>query len=85
MDDALPGVLHKPKIKINMIAGALFGIVVGLAAVFVLEWLESDVIRSAADMERYTGLAVLGAIPTVSSHSGRRHHTPRAPNNGAGT
>ena len=85
VDNALPGVLHKPKIKINMIAGALFGIVVGLAAVFVLEWLESDVIRSTDDMERYTGLAVLGTIPTVAAHSTRRHHAPRQPTGSAGS
>lgn len=77
VDAALPGELHKPKIKINMIAGAIFGLVVGLAAVFVLEWLESDVIRSTDDMERYTGLAVLGTIPTVAAHSTRRHSGPR--------
>ena len=64
-DYALPGSLHKPKTKINMLAGGMFGILVGVLAVFVLEWLEADVIRTTEDTERNAGVAVLGAIPVI--------------------
>jgi len=38
--------------------------------VFVLEWLESDIVRTADDVERCVGWTVLGAIPTEAE--GRR-------------
>lgn len=71
LDYALPGTLHKPKWKINTLAGAAFGVLVGAMIVFVLEWLESDVIRTAEDVERQTGVAVLGAIPAAMGNSRR--------------
>ncbi|MCE5260140.1 MAG: hypothetical protein LLG44_13945 [Chloroflexi bacterium] len=71
-DYALPGVLHKPKWKINTLAGALFGLIAGVLVVYLLEWLETDVIRSAQDIERQTRLAVLGVIPNLTSSQGKR-------------
>ncbi len=71
-DWAEPGRLHKPNIKINTIAGALFGLIAGLLVVFILEWLQSDIIRSSEDVERHTGLAVLGLIPTASNQPARQ-------------
>ncbi|MEA3408093.1 MAG: Wzz/FepE/Etk N-terminal domain-containing protein [Chloroflexota bacterium] len=66
-DNALPGSLHKPKLKINLLAGALFGALVGGLVVFFLEWLEADILRTREDVESYTGVAVLGVIPTLRS------------------
>jgi len=66
-DYALPGVLHKPKWKINALAGAIFGILIGGLLVYILEWLEADIIRTAEDMERRLGVAVLGIIPAGTS------------------
>ena len=66
-DYALPGVLHKPKWKINALAGAIFGILIGGLLIYILEWLEADIIRTAEDMERRLGVAVLGIIPAVAS------------------
>jgi hypothetical protein len=40
-----------------------------------LEWLEADVIRSEEDVERYLGVAVLGAIPVTAGTTGRISHT----------
>ena len=54
---------YSPNTKINTIAGGLFGLLAGLLVVFVLEWLEQDVIRSAGDVERVIGVTVLGSIP----------------------
>ena len=76
-DYALPGTLHKPKWKINLLAGILFGGLVGVLAVFILQWLEADIIRSSEDIERYTGIAVLGVIPTVASGPSHASHRRR--------
>ena len=70
-DWAEPGILHKPNWKINTLAGALFGGLVGLLVVFILEWIEADVIRTSEDVERHTGVAVLGLIPTLSAPRAR--------------
>lgn len=67
LDYALPGSLHKPKWKINVLAGSLFGILVGALVILILEWLESDIIRTSADMERHSGVAVLGVIPHTAA------------------
>jgi len=57
---------YSPQTKINTLAGGLFGVLVGVMVVFFLEWLEMDTIRTASDVERAIGVAVLGAIPPVS-------------------
>jgi capsular polysaccharide biosynthesis protein len=54
---------YSPKTKINTLAGGLFGALVGVLVVFLLEWLEMDTIRTSTDIERALGVAVLGAIP----------------------
>ncbi len=74
LDNALPGTLHKPKLKINLLAGAVFGTLVGGLVVFFLEWLEADILRTREDVENYTGLAVLGVIPTFHSSTTRTDH-----------
>jgi capsular polysaccharide biosynthesis protein len=57
--------LFSPKTAINTGAGAILGALIGLIIIFVLEWLESDIVRSAEDIERALGMAVLGSIPTM--------------------
>jgi capsular polysaccharide biosynthesis protein len=76
-DYALPGTLHKPKLKINVLAGALFGLVLGVVVLFVLEWLQADIIRTSDDLEEQAGLAVLGVIPVsaAASRAVRRRNT----------
>jgi capsular polysaccharide biosynthesis protein len=59
--------LHRPKTKINTLAGGIFGIMLGVVIVFFLEWLESDIVRTAEDVERHVGIAVLGSIPAITS------------------
>ncbi len=70
-DYALPGALHKPKWKLNTLAGGIFGALLGGLVVFILEWLEADIIRSSEDVERYTGVTTLGAIPAFASSTTR--------------
>jgi capsular polysaccharide biosynthesis protein len=54
---------YSPNTKINTAAGGVVGLLVGLIVVFLLEWLEQDVIRSANDLERTLEIVVLGNIP----------------------
>ena len=82
LDYALPGSLHKPKWKINVLAGAIFGMLAGAVVILAMEWLEADIIRTSADMERHSGLAVLGVIPDTSAlarpnRARRRREQPR--------
>ena len=55
----------RPQTTINTAAGGVFGLLLGALVVAALEWVESGVVRTAADVERKLGLPVLGAIPTV--------------------
>lgn len=71
--------LHRPKTKINTLAGGVFGVLLGGLVVFFLEWLESDIVRTAEDVERYIGVPVLGTIPTMAggtASAGRRRLLP---------
>jgi capsular polysaccharide biosynthesis protein len=61
--DAAVWGLFSPKTKINTVAGGILGLLLAGVIIFFLEWVESGVVRSASDVERHLGLAVLGAIP----------------------
>lgn len=80
-DPAEPGALHKPKWKINTLAGGIFGVLLGSVIVFVLQWLQADILRSSQEVERHTGIAVLGVIPAASTktHSRRTRPTTAPP------
>lgn len=58
--------IFSPKTLINTIAGAVLGALIGLIIVFVLEWLDSDILRTTDDVERVIGVTVLGSIPTIA-------------------
>lgn len=55
--------LHSPKTKINTLAGAVLGLLLGGVVVFLLEYLESNIVRSREDVERFLELPVLAGIP----------------------
>ena len=59
--------LFSPRKKINTLAGGIFGVMLGVVIAFFLEWLESDIVRTAEDVERHVGVAVLGSIPAITS------------------
>jgi capsular polysaccharide biosynthesis protein len=67
LDNASAPSIFSPKTSINVLAGGVLGAALGIVILFVLEWLESDVVRSTEDVERYIGLPVIGTIPTISS------------------
>jgi len=54
---------QSPKPAINAIAGGILGIIVGGIIVFVMEYLESSVIRRREDLEQMLDLPVLSTIP----------------------
>ncbi len=62
VDDIQDVPLASPKVKFNMAAGAVFGAIVGGIIIFFLEWLQSDILRTVADVKA-VGVTVLGAIP----------------------
>ncbi len=53
-----------PNTRVNVLAGAILGLIAGILLVFVLEYLD-DTLKSSADVERFVGLTTIGAIPTV--------------------
>jgi capsular polysaccharide biosynthesis protein len=55
----------RPQTTVNTAAGGVFGLLLGALVVAALEWVESGVVRTAADVERQLGLPVLGAIPNA--------------------
>lgn len=62
LDDPQAG-LDRPDTKINTAAGAVFGLLLGVALVFLLEWKASGVVRRSEDVERYLSIPVIGTIP----------------------
>jgi capsular polysaccharide biosynthesis protein len=56
--------VESPKPLINTAAGAVFGALLGIVVVFILEWIESGVVRRPEDVERYLDIPVIGTIPT---------------------
>jgi capsular polysaccharide biosynthesis protein len=52
-----------PNVNVNTAAGGVFGALLGIIVIFVLEWIESGVVRRAEDVERYLEIPVVGRIP----------------------
>lgn len=58
---------YQPKPLVNAIAGGALGLLLGLGLVLMLTWVESDLLRTPAALERALGVPVLGAIPALGS------------------
>ncbi len=84
VDDIRDVPLASPKVKFNVLAGAVFGAIIGAVIVFFLEWLQSDVLRTVADVEKVVGTSVLGTVPTIGKarSGGRRLGLPAWINSG---
>ncbi|MDQ7027939.1 MAG: Wzz/FepE/Etk N-terminal domain-containing protein [Anaerolineae bacterium] len=54
---------QSPKVGVNIIIGAIAGFFLGTVLIFVLEYLESNMIRRREDIERATNLKVLAVVP----------------------
>ncbi|MCB9433891.1 MAG: hypothetical protein H6668_18130 [Ardenticatenaceae bacterium] len=55
--------LDRPKWKVNTAAGGVFGALLGIIVIFLLEWIESGIMRRSDDVERYLEIPVIGTIP----------------------
>lgn len=60
----------RPNTRINVLAGAFLGLVVGLLLTFILEYLD-DTLKNPGDVERFVGLPTLGAIPAGEPPRGK--------------
>ena len=61
----------RPQTTLNVIAGAIIGLLLGVVIVFFLESIESNILRSPDDVERVLGITVIGAIPAAGAEAVR--------------
>ncbi len=73
----------QPKPVLNAVAGAVLGLLLGVALVLLLTWMEADLLRTPAAVERTLGVPVLGSVPT-SQASGQGSVQPAAASRPAG-
>ncbi len=71
LDNASPPDKFSPKTTINVLAGAILGVLAGVLAIFIIEYIQSGYIRKPEDVERLLHLTVLGAIPGVKTSAAR--------------
>ncbi len=64
--------LLRPKLSVNVAAGAMLGLVLGTVLVLVLEWLEAGVIHDPNAVEADLGLTLIATIPPVQRSSAPR-------------
>lgn len=55
--------LYSPRTLINTAAGGILGVLLGGVVIFILEYLESSVVRNRDDIESSLSIPVLAAIP----------------------
>lgn len=53
----------QPKPLLNAVAGAVLGLLLGVALVLLLTWMEADLLRTPAAVERTLSMTVLGSVP----------------------
>jgi tyrosine-protein kinase Etk/Wzc len=64
VDPAVGATPAVPRGQLNLVLGALLGIILGIGAAFFLEYLDRTV-RTSADVETLLGIPVLGIIPRL--------------------
>jgi capsular polysaccharide biosynthesis protein len=67
LDDVEPARLNKPRAEINIAAGVLVGLLLGVVLAFALEYLD-DTVKTVDDIERMA-MRTVGAIPPVKRES----------------
>lgn len=65
LDYPVPG-QSKPNTRTNIVAAAILGVLLGGVVIFVLEYLESNILRTPDDVERFLETPILAAIPAES-------------------
>ncbi|MCK5895962.1 MAG: polysaccharide biosynthesis tyrosine autokinase, partial [Cocleimonas sp.] len=79
----IPYKKYKPNIKTNLVFGLLLGFLLGMGAAFLREFMD-DSVKNPNELERVTGLPVLGMLPALKSLSPRSialqtYHEPKSP------
>ncbi len=59
--------LYAPKPSIYALAGGVLGLLLGAILIFVLEYLESSIVRRREDVERVLDMPVLATIPDIEA------------------
>jgi capsular polysaccharide biosynthesis protein len=55
--------LYRPNTRINLIAGAILGALVGGIAIFVLEFLQANILKTRDELERFVDIPIMAVIP----------------------
>ena len=74
---------HKPKLRNNVAFGLLLGLMLGMGAAFLREFMD-DTLKGSDELERTTGLPVLGLLPDIKNQPEEHiallaHMEPRSP------
>jgi len=70
MDQAMPPLYPiKPRKRVNLMIGAMFGMFLGLGVVFFLDYLDNT-LRTPEDVEKYLGLTAIGVVPRIQPGEG---------------
>ena len=65
VDSVIDAPLYQPKPLMNAIAGFVLGAIIGALILLALEWMSADVLVTSENVEKATGLPVLGVIPAT--------------------
>ena len=66
-----PREVYKPKVKLNTLLGLLFGLFLGVAVAFLMEYIDNT-LKTPEDIRNTLNIAVLGMIPAQESDPKRR-------------
>lgn len=64
-DETREGVQNRPQTRVNVMAGAVFGLLLGAIIAFLLEYTD-DTIKTSEDVERHIALPAVGSIPWLN-------------------
>ena len=60
----VPSVPVSPKTRMNILLGALLGLMLGIGGAFLMEYMDNSV-KTQEEVERLTGVPVLGTVPFI--------------------
>lgn len=72
----VPAQPNSPNTKINVLAGAILGFLIGGLLAFAWEFLD-DTLKTPEDVQRFVSLSTLGSIPTIPDEPGGKQRNGR--------
>jgi capsular polysaccharide biosynthesis protein len=72
VDSVIDAPLYQPKPLMNTIAGFVLGAIIGALILLALEWMSADVLATPENVEKATGLPVLGIIPAATPPASKK-------------